>query len=191
MIRWVSAVSYGPLYGGRNAGLLAFTVDFSGAEPDSASGEMAETLMLLRNYKSAEPRWLYLRGAFPTNELFLHSFCKAARDSGFWTFVETDGQLWRPWFTPDLVNHLIVVNDGRPWMQFRCQEFRLHWDGETPPPSEVPPELATTQFVLVPMPGVALEKTLDFLRRAKGVWSLALWPKNAFRINLLGGTDAR
>jgi hypothetical protein len=178
---WVSSISYGPIFGGRNAGLLAFVLDFTGDPP--AEGEAAETLLKIRSFKAADYKWLYLRGKFPKEEIWLHSFCKAARDSGFWIFVETDGQLWRPWFGIDCVNHLIVINDGRPWMQFRCQELRFLWDGEAAPPEPIP-ELQTTQYVLVPPEGVSAEKVLEFLRKAKGSWSLSLRPKNAFRVQL-------
>jgi len=189
MLGWINSISYGPLYGGRNSGLLAFTLTFSGESPDVEHCEAAETLLTIKSYPAAIPKWLYLRGRFPQEDVWLHSFCRAARDSGFWTFIESDGQLWRPFFIPECTNWLIVVTDGRPWMGFKCHELRFVWDGEAPPP-DVPPELALTQFVLVPPEGTPAEKILDFLRKAKGSWSVALRPKNAFKVQIYPKIDA-
>lgn len=179
---WLESITYGPVWGGRNSGLLAFTIDFSGEEPDE-HGEVAETLLMVRGFPAPAPKWLHLRGKFPSQEIWLHSFCKAARDSSFWIFAESDGQLWRPWFIPECVNWLIVNNDSRPWMQFRCNELRFHWDGESDPPAAAP-ELQLTQFVLIPPEGTPSERILEFLRKAKGSWSVALRPKNAFKVQL-------
>ena len=173
-MNWIRSITYGPLYGGANAGVLSFTVQFNGHDPDMDKSEMAETVIKLRSYGGRKV--VNLLGVFPGNDSYMYTFCRALRDSGFKIIAHSKGQIYHSWFT--LVDWLVVENSGEPWMVFKCSEVIFTWDGEAAFP-EVTPELQTTQFVLRPDALTDPDRQiLTALNRAGEAWRLFVEPEH-------------
>ena len=169
---WIRSISYGPLYGGVNAGILAYTILLSGEAPDMEKGEMASSLIQLRD--AGGRKAVNLTGKFPLNDSYMYTFCRALRDSGYQIIAHSNGQMYHSWFT--LVDWLVVENAGEPWVVFKCQEFLFFWNGSDPLP-EVTPELEATQFVLRAGEDVAPEVVLRTLSKAGIRWRLYVKPE--------------
>jgi len=179
-MNWIRLINYGPLYGGANAGILAYTILFSGEAPDMDQGEMASTLIKLRD--AGGRKSVNLTGKFPSNDSYMYTFCRALKDSGYQIVAHSNGQIYHSWFT--LVDWLVVENAGEPWVVFKCKELLFFWDGVSPLP-EVTPELETTQFILRAADTVESSLVLNTLSKAGLHWRLYVKPEEIIGRRLL------
>lgn len=173
-MHWIHSINYGPLHGGPNSGILAYTIRLSGEAPDMEKGEMAETLIKIRD--AGGRKAVNLTGRYPSNDSYMYTFCRALKDSGYQISAHSNGQLYHSWFT--LVDWLVVENAGEPWVVFKCHELLYFWDGVGSLP-EVTPELEATQFVLKPSGDISPEKVLACLSEGGMRWRLYITPEES------------
>ena len=177
---WIKNINYGPLYGGVNSGILAYTIIFTGENPDMDKGEMASSLITLRDNNGRKT--VNLTGRYPSNDSFMYTFCRALKDSGYQIGAHSNGQIYHSWFT--LVDWLVVENAGEPWVVFKCNELLFFWDGEASLPS-VTPELETTQFTLKPSSDITSEVIVKTLSEAGPNWRLYIEPEERISKRIL------
>lgn len=176
---WINPLTYGPIEGGRNDGILAVQVDLTGETPDGNTDEVARTIFevnkLQKDGKIGRSKVINLSGTFTQeNSPFVLTALEVWRKHNWEIVVNSDGQIYHPWF---IWANFITVNITRePWAGFNCNEVRFHVDGDEIFDPILPADLKKSSVSLFIVPGkdTKLSKVMDFIKGSEYPWNLLI-----------------
>ena len=195
-MNWIESITYGPLNGGMNHGVLAFTVNITPNEPVAGADEIADAIMLIRKFPTGTNKVVRVTGKFaPKNDINMLTLLTSLKNSGYLIIAETDGILFHQWFTFPLsiegkmaptIDWLVVTLNKPVWPGFKVHELRYVLSGYDQVEPVLPKEVGGMQLYLIPPLNDAIEKSLSWIAKTDHKWRIFLSSPDEFSIPVGG-----
>jgi len=159
---------YGPIKGGRNAGLLAFNIDLN-----PITGTIEDIVSRINAWESRTKlvKLSASSGFEAAQQTFdILTLMRSLKDNGYQIMVSSYNPEYFSWFA--LADYLQIFVDDKPWIGFKCSEIVYTPFEDTLTEPKISPSIALQANLLVNGWGLPKDKVYEFLSKAKWNWNL-------------------